>query len=304
MKNIFLVLVLALLTSCTVKPPEDGDALGDEATYSDVATAFEVARTGYDQDKLFRVGDYGQWQIVQRVLNNKMVQEIHDLSVTQITKTSIIYVDSIQGGNSYQYEIARTTPQKTAFTTKILNLLPSFLSSRLAVAFAGIDNFFSKISFERSTAVGSEMMISRPPAFDTKLLTPHLHIQSTINSYLGRSDAPVLMRGLSAQEVSEKATSRYYGLKYYKHPFQTNNCAQLADCKVNATHIQFNEVTQDSSGKEVRIHRIYEISLEVPGLFTFLEECMSMLVKQDDSDLPITQCFHVEDFRFGAVKPN
>ncbi|MCC6276751.1 MAG: hypothetical protein IT289_02420 [Oligoflexia bacterium] len=305
MKITLLVLLVALTVGCTVKPPEDADNLGPEATYAELVAAFEAAQAGYDQDKLFRVNDFGQWQVLQKVLNNKIIKEIHDLEVIEINNSAIVFIDSIQGGNTYRREIKRE--QKTAnHTPQIFDLLPNFISHRVKTAWLGLTSWVSKISFERTTAVGDESGANSVKSFKEELLVPHASLQNTVNQHLGRNDPPLLLRrsSLNTKSLSTKSSSRYFGLKHFKHRFLTNNCAQLADCKVMSTHIQFNEVTQDTSGKDVRIHRIYEISLEVPGLFTFLEECLSMLVKQEESDIPVTECYHVEDFRFGPVRVN
>jgi hypothetical protein len=303
-----LILSSLLVLGCTIKPPVDDDELGVEVTATQINKAFADAQAGFQQSKAYRVGDKGTLQVVDQVINNMSIRETHDLEVVEINSQAIIYVERIkESGEAYEISIAREnpsptpTPSPTPVAFDFFEIFPRTLSDTLKLAYGRVQSFFSSITVEPSLAIGQEAP-SAPQGIVIKNL-PRVHnfLQARLNKYLD------LAPEVHAQDVSPtptpapKKVSRYFDLRTSKHKFLTKNCAQLADCKVNATHVQYKELMKNQSGEYIQIHWVYEISIEVPGLFTVMEECYSTLVDNAGGKIPLTECYHVDDFKFGFV---
>jgi len=106
------------------------------------------------------------------------------------------------------------------------------------------------------------------------------------------------MAGLDSGDPS--VTRQYFGLKTFSHIIKTNNTSQIKEGKVNATHIEFNEV-DTKAGASQKSHLVYEISNEVPGLFVKLSECLSSVTTTaNGGQVPYMECIILNTFSFGS----
>jgi len=280
-------------------------------TPSQIRQAFIDAQAGFDPEKAYRVGDSGKSQMIYKVLSDNFISETHNFLVTEVNAKHILYQDAYtihsrsadeadkHGESFYEITKATPTPSPTPASSSEKKLSPGKFSNTLIAFFNRAKKLLSSISIEFSTAVGKNLAQDISKSIDINNLITHRILENDLQKRFFTT------QDLSTKSLtpSEPRESRYYGLRSFKHRFITNNCSQLADCRVNATHIQYNEITTDKDGQPMKIHWIYEISIEVPGIFTVLEECYSTLVKQDNSQLPLTICSHVENFKFGFADP-
>ena len=142
----------------------------------------------------------------------------------------------------------------------------------------------AKITIQVSTAVGeTEIPKIKRRALDTADLKIMANLKITAS--LGSTDGP------NVQQC--------FGLKTFKHVLVTNNTSQITGGKVNATHVEFNEI-DTVAGESKKIHWVYEISNEVPGLFVKLSECGSTVLIVNNGQVPFMSCIILDTFTFGG----
>src|SRR5437763_1192774 len=89
----FTFLFALASSGCTIQPPDDGTNLGTEVSAAAVTQAMVDASSGVSDAQAFHVGDDGIVQTVDRVFSSSSLRESHELKVTRITSTDIIYTD-------------------------------------------------------------------------------------------------------------------------------------------------------------------------------------------------------------------
>ena len=189
---------------------------------------------------------------------------------------SYFYFDDykVKADTTTKYKMARAgasptpaptvTPVPTPSTTASLDPLSKFFE-----IFDGIKTklnvLVAKISIQASTALGETLAPQRPRKMDFVDLKIQ---QDLMNRLQAKGDDTIqsTAQNPSDDNTTPVATTQYFGLKYYVHPYTTSNCSQIKDCKVTSTHIEFNTITT-TSGQSSQAHWVYEISNQVPGLF-------------------------------------
>lgn len=281
MKKILLLLSsVFLVVGCNVVPPED-DMKGAPASKQEIQAAFAEAQSGVVQEQAYKLGDYGTIRIIDQVLSNSQVVSTHDLKIEEINDKYIIYSERVaETGETAKYGIERKQGSTTPAPPKE-PIGKNFLLDKLMGLVAKVVGVFKKVEISRPTAIGQErperLVLNKPSSIATKSLR---------------------INGITSN-AAPSSTSAYYDLKVMKHPYETANCAQIPDCKVNATRITYYEVRSLSDGTTMKMKWIYEISKEVPGLFMILDECYSTIVQQGTNQIPFMECASVKDFRFG-----
>lgn len=92
------------------------------------------------------------------------------------------------------------------------------------------------------------------------------------------------------------------GLSVQPPPLVTEktNCGGIPNCKINISHIEYDEILWNDVGGNVRYHCTFEFSNEVPYLASLLRNCIDFLYKTSDGrQVPVTLCADVIDFETG-----
>jgi hypothetical protein len=279
-----IIAALAITTTalgCSIKPPEDNQELGPEVSATEVSQALLDAQKGFDPEKDYRVNDRGVVQLTSRVFASSAVRETYEYQVTTVNSAEIIYtVLNKNTGGLVQEKIVKEQP-----------ITGSTVARFIKNAYRKITKLVSAIKISPSTALG-QVTRAASTGFNPPGSIYHRILDEHFAKFLAKATGTKL-RPMAA------SSSRYYGLKILKHKLLTSNCSQVVDCRVNATRVEFDEVIKDDAGNDKRVHRMYEISVEVPGLFVYMDECVSALVTQEESQYPLTECIHVSDFVFG-----
>jgi hypothetical protein len=311
--KLMTLLITVVIAACTIRPPDNADDLGPEASQADINKAFADAQAGVNIETAYRTGDNGKSQMIYKVISDTFVSETHLYQVTEVNAQHILYqddytlharsADEIDKHGQLLFEIVKQQPSPSPSPSPSpfhvggkVSFLPNSFSKAFSTFYAGAKKLFSSISFEFSTAIGQTQSSAPAHFISLQDLESHKLIEADLQTRLYGGP----LHSNSTAVAPSARESHYYGLRAYKHRFLTNNCSQLADCSVNATHIQFNEMTTGSDNQPTKIHWIYEVSIEVPGIFIVMEECYSTLAKQGDgSQIPLTVCNHVDNFKFG-----
>ncbi|MBK9294304.1 MAG: hypothetical protein IPM57_07645 [Oligoflexia bacterium] len=278
MKHILLSFVaLTLLTSCNIKPPTD-DMEGNPVSADEVQSALDEAQAEMYNEKSYKVGDFGTVRIIDQILSQSEVAASADYKVVEINDKFIVYsIRDAETGEQVLKSIEKVRPQgalknKAKEATTLFAKIKTFATKVVAL--------FKKVEITRPTAVGQEKLepLRRVKTF------------SLDNQKLK----------LSSEDDNTVIAVKYFDLKVLKHPYETANCAQIPNCKVNSTRISFYEVQTLKDGTILKVKWIYEISKDVPGLFMNLEECFSTLAQSGTHQVPYMRCRKVKDFRFGG----
>jgi hypothetical protein len=288
MKKI-LVISMALITCACIKPPDDGMDLGDPTTADALDQAYADALGNVPDTQAFHVNDRGVYRATQTVFSSTQPQDGDIQLITKIDSQYIYYSDQLLStGATTDFKIQRAgtsgtpptpTPAPTAAPTPTAT---SQLSSKFKILVANIKskvNFIlGKVTIQVSTAVG-----------DT-LPRPRLTIRN--------ESSLKIMAALGAP--NDNTTHQYFGLKTFKHVIITSNTSQIKEGKVNATHIEYNDIATTSAGTSKKIHWVFEVSNEVPELFNRLVQCGSMVVIVNNGQVPLMFCNNLESFTFGS----
>lgn len=278
---------LCLLLCACIKPAPDETKLGEEVSYSEISAAVFKAQEGIDENSAFRVGDSGTILIVDKVLANSRIQQTHQWEVNSIDNQKVVvYGYHVEKKQQYAFEIKKKNNTQVA---KLLKWkVPSLLPDSLLPYYLRLAKLSSSIQVELSSAVGAPE-------------ETHAINHPLVNS-----------KTLKAAGVYTQANpqSKYYGLTVVKHKIPTGNQSQIPDGLINSTRIEYNEITKDENGEPLRLHKSLEISNEVPGIFTLLndflqqtpvtmEYCVSALLEDGKDHVPYTNCWQVPTFFFG-----
>jgi len=282
------------------------------------ATEIEAAKTEalgeVKVDDLYRTGDSGTLQIFDKLMGSTSVRQTRQYQVTNIDNDNVNYsLYVVETGTTYVGKIPRHNANQSASAVTALNsglkklknlFVKYFIDPIKDVLPDGAVRLLAKISVEPSTAVGDD--------FVSKTASEVMVEQSLATAGSDGGDPQIQTPG-SAPSVSNmpepaqaavatgpQASPHYFGMHITHHRVMTANCAQIADCKVNATRIEYNEMHPEEGGGTSRWHWILEISKEVPGFFSFLETCASRLVNHNGTNYPVTSCARVNDFRYGS----
>jgi hypothetical protein len=335
MKKFTLPLILIIASfnnACSIKPPDDNSALGPEISVNEINNAKSDARAGYTFAQAFRTGDNGTVQIVDSVLGNKSVRDANQLIVTDM-KPGIAYVTetdtttgSVISGQIGESDWAATQSSLTNRVLKFFAALPLQLSEPLSTGFLKASRLITSLRIEKSQALGETLMAPTNIKSFSGVLQKRLenNIAQLFGGGLSMAEtdsAPSAAPSPSTSPVPSPSptpkptatpvptpvaasASHFYNLQVLKHEFLTSNHSQIPGGKVNSTRIDYVEIrkvqTPDQSMQDVRLHWTLEISNEVPGLFVFLEQCYSTIVNQNNQQIPLTECVHVDNFEFGS----
>lgn len=80
-------------------------------------------------------------------------------------------------------------------------------------------------------------------------------------------------------------------------------CEGLADCRIRATKVQFDQVVRNPDGSAKRLPVRYIVSTDVPYRASFLEECVAGIGQVGTTAVLVENCSKVVDFRFGSANP-
>jgi hypothetical protein len=176
------------------------------------------------------------------------------------------------------------------FVEKIQNSLAQWfgnIQTRIILA-------LSKIKIEASTALGESEVIQPRQRY---MSPADLQVKQQILSVIKGTDGGDPDSQSGVQDTTP-TMSRYFGLKTSTHNVVTNNCTQIKDCKVHSSHIEFNELST-TKGQTTQVHWVYEISREVPGLFTIMSRCGSAVALLNNAQVPFMECQMLDTFQFG-----
>ncbi len=280
-----LLILVGVFVGCTIRPPDENIDLGPEVSASDVTNSLLDAQSGITAEKSFRLGDNAHLQVTDRIFSSSSVEESHFLEVTKYDDTEIDYYDLNQtSGTVQQFVIARKSDTATGWikNTKIY----AYIEKAYRKVNALVAKLTSKVSIGPSSALGE---VPKSPA-----------LGPVQDSVLSQSAVHALINKQLNQYVTTSSSSKYYGLKVSPHQFNITNLAQPIG-PVNATRIEYNEMRTDAKGTVSRIHWLYEISSEVPGIISVLNECLSTMVTQNQSQFPLSRCSTAIDFKFGVA---
>lgn len=275
-----LCFLFLLVAACTKNEIPEEDNLGVEASEAGVIQALSSAQGSINFENGFRIGDKGIIVREQKLFQQSRVLSAKYYEVTDVTEDDITGVWYEKGSPekpaAWIIEKKPKPAQVSTFLWRFLEKLPVALAN----AGASLLKDFSRVSIQPSTAVGDE--------------TPF----------------KVEVMGLQGLHPMVEATSKFYGLKVTPHKYVVANCGQVVDCTINSTKVEYNQVIS-ADGKVTRLYWSYEISREIPGLFSVwfelpkgtslnLERCVSETIEDKGQKYPLTECTRLADFAFGG----
>jgi hypothetical protein len=307
-----ILIALAIFIAGCIKPPDDGMALGEQVSGQNVDQVLADAQSGVPETQAFHVGDSGVIESMETVYSSTRLKESDVYKLTSLDNDYFYFDDyKVKADTTTKYKMARShdnqtptptpSPSPTA-TPSLVSDASSWLFNQVLNIVIGVKTevqfLASKVTIQTSTALG-ETLNSQPPR---KMDFIDLQIERDLLQALKPQDATTIQS--TAQNPSDASgdspgTSQYFGLRHYKHPYVTANCSQLKDCKVMATHIEFNAVTT-SNGETTQVHWVYEVSKEVPGLFVIMSRCGSAVTMINNTQVPFMECSTLDTFHFGA----
>ncbi len=287
--NRILVISIALVTCACIKPPDDGMDLGPPTTVDAVNQAVSDAVGNVPEAQAFHINDRGVYQTMETIFSSTQPKETDIIILTKMDANFFYYSDEkVRAGTKTTDIPIQRNPQPSATPAPTPSPTPK-PPSEIAKISRGIKEFIAgmkskvslilaKITVQVSTAVGETEI---PKIKKRNLDTTDLKIMAS----LGSTDQP--------------GTQQFFGLKTFKHTLVTNNTSQIPGGKVDATHIEFNEI-DTVAGEGKKIHWVYEFSNEVPGLFVKLSECGSTVLIVNNGQVPFMSCILLDTFTFGS----
>jgi hypothetical protein len=311
----FGVVLLAVLATACIKPPDDGMALGDATPTATIDQVLTDAQGGVPESQAFHVGDTGVIESMETVYSSTTLKESEVYKLTSMDSDYFYFDDyKVKADTTTHYKMARAahstpsptptptasaTPASTTTSEALFAPVEKFLKL-VGIIKAKINLIVAKITIQTSTALGESVQLQPTRKMDWV----DLNIQRDVLNAVHAKDNSTIestAQNPSNTEDDSGGTTQYFGLKHYKHSYLTSNCSQIKDCKVTSTHIEFNAVTT-TSGQSTQVHWTYEISPEVPGLFVIMSRCGSAVTMVNNAQVPYMECWTLDTFHFGAVQ--